>query len=131
MANGALTNTAGETGSNPTMTASTGHPYQRSDTELTAGTTTPAPIAARRHANIAATNNGIDVLDGSGRASRLFTFEGTMHEPRPLIKRPRERIIPSHIDPSKATGTLVLDNVYVGDGILEVVSDKESGDADQ
>jgi hypothetical protein len=63
---------------------------------------------------IAATNNGIDVLDGSGRASRLFTFDGTMHEPRPLIKRPRERIIPSRIDPSKATGTLVLDNVYVG-----------------
>jgi hypothetical protein len=63
---------------------------------------------------IAATNNGIDVLDGSGRASRLFTFQGTMHEPPPLIKRPRERIVPSRIDPSKATGTLILDNVYVG-----------------
>ncbi len=63
---------------------------------------------------IAAANNGIDVLDASGRASRLFTFDGTMHEPRPLIKRPRERIIPSRIDPSKPTGTLVLDNVYIG-----------------
>jgi len=63
---------------------------------------------------IVAANNGIDVLDASGRASRLFTFDGTMHEPRPLIKRTRERIIPPRIDPTKPTGTLILANVYVG-----------------
>ena len=63
---------------------------------------------------LAAANDGIDVLDASGRASRLFTFDGTMHEPRPIVKRPRERIIPPRIDPAKATGTLTLDNVYVG-----------------
>ena len=63
---------------------------------------------------IAAANNGIDVLDASGRASRLFTFDGTMHEPRPLIQRKRERVIPPRIDPSKSTGTLILENVYIG-----------------
>jgi len=63
---------------------------------------------------IVAANNGIDVLDASGRASRLFTFDGTMHEPRPLIKRTRERIIPPRIDPAQSTGTLILDNVYLG-----------------
>ncbi len=72
----------------------------------------PYPIA--EDCFIAAANNGIDVLDGAGHASRLFTFDGTMHEPRPLIRRPREQIVPPRIDPSKATGTLVLDNVYLG-----------------
>ncbi len=72
----------------------------------------PYPISA--DCFIAATRSGIDVLDASGRASRLFAFEGTMHEPRPLIRRPRERVIPSRIDPSKATGTLILDDVYIG-----------------
>lgn len=63
---------------------------------------------------IAATYNGIDVLDGSGRPSRLFTFDGTMHEPRPVIKRDRERVVPPRIDLSKPTGTLILDDIYVG-----------------
>lgn len=63
---------------------------------------------------IAATNNGIDVIDASGRSSRLFTFKGTMHEPRPLIKRPRQRIIPPRTDPAKPTGTLILADVYLG-----------------
>ena len=63
---------------------------------------------------IVAAHNGIDVLDASGRASRLFTLRGTLHEPRPVIKRTRERVIPSRIDPAVPTGTLVLDNVYVG-----------------
>ena len=72
----------------------------------------PYPIS--KDCFIAAANDGIDVLDASGRASRLFTFDGTMHEPRPLAKRPRERVIPSRIDPAKATGTLTLDNVYIG-----------------
>ncbi|HYW79922.1 MAG TPA: hypothetical protein VE890_10125, partial [Thermoguttaceae bacterium] len=39
----------------------------------------PYPIS--KDCFLAATNNGIDVLDASGRASRLFTFDGTMHEP--------------------------------------------------
>lgn len=72
----------------------------------------PYPISA--DCFIAAADNGIDVLDASGKASRLFTFNGTMHEPRPLIKRTRERIIPPRIDPAKPTGTLILANVYDG-----------------
>jgi hypothetical protein len=89
----------------------------------------PDALSAKRHVSeteyrdpypisedcfLAATNNGIDVLDASGNASRLLTIEGTMHEPRPLIRRPRERVIPSRVDYSNPTGTLFLDNVYVG-----------------
>ncbi len=72
------------------------------------------PYPIDKNCFIAATKNGIDVLDREGNVSTLFTFAGTMHEPRPLIKRPRERVIPPRIDLSKPTGTLVLDDVYVG-----------------
>ncbi len=72
----------------------------------------PYPIAA--DCFIAATNNGIDLLDASGRARRLMDFDGTMHEPRPLIKRPPERLIPPRIDLTQPTGTLILENVNFG-----------------
>ena len=72
------------------------------------------PYAVAEDCFLAATNNGIDVLDASGAAARLFSHQGTVHEPRPLIRRRRERVIPSRINLAKATGTLLLDNVYVG-----------------
>jgi len=37
-----------------------------------------------------------------------------LHEPRPLIKRQRERIIPEQVDWAKTTGELTLINVYDG-----------------
>ncbi|NQU19955.1 MAG: hypothetical protein HQ567_01630 [Candidatus Nealsonbacteria bacterium] len=89
-------------------------PDQQSAKHRISSTAYRDPYPISEDCFIAAANNGIDVLDGSGQASRLFTFDGTMHEPRPLIRRPRERIVPSRIDSSKPTGTLVLENVYVG-----------------
>ena len=37
-----------------------------------------------------------------------------LHEPRPLMPRPRERIIPDRVDPDAATGRLVLADIYDG-----------------
>jgi hypothetical protein len=39
---------------------------------------------------------------------------GQPHEPRPLIARKKESIIPAKIDLEKTTGTLVVNNVYEG-----------------
>lgn len=36
------------------------------------------------------------------------------HEPRPLAARPRERVIPARTDLSKATGRLILEDIYHG-----------------
>ncbi|MHC4586076.1 MAG: HzsA-related protein [Planctomycetota bacterium] len=46
------------------------------------------------------------------------------HEPRPLLTRARERIIPSRRDPKQATGRLVLTDVYNG----RTMKDVERGD---
>jgi hypothetical protein len=54
------------------------------------------------------------LMDGQGRTKQIFQGLEMVHEPRPLIKRKLERVIPSRIDPSKTTGTLMLQNVYVG-----------------
>ena len=37
-----------------------------------------------------------------------------LHEPRPLVPRPRERVIPDRVDPRAATGRLVLADIYDG-----------------
>ena len=37
-----------------------------------------------------------------------------LHEPRPLVPRPRERIIPDRVKPGAATGRLVLADIYDG-----------------
>ncbi|MDP6111491.1 MAG: hypothetical protein QGF00_10365 [Planctomycetota bacterium] len=37
-----------------------------------------------------------------------------LHEPRPIRSRARERVIPPRVDLDKATGTVVLQDVYIG-----------------
>jgi len=61
------------------------------------------------------------LLDGDGRTVRLFDLppewrKGRMkvHEPRPVRSRPRERVAPTHAQPSETTGRVFLEDVYVG-----------------
>ena len=78
------------------------------------------PYAVSKDCFIVASNNQINVVTGSGKVMRLYSSKIQVSEPRPLIKQNRERIVPSRVDLSKATGTLVLNNVYIGrkmDGI--------------
>ena len=63
---------------------------------------------------IVASDKQINVVDASGKVMRLYNSKIHVHEPRPIVKKKRERVIPSRVDLSKAVGTLVLNNVYIG-----------------
>ncbi|MBN2476076.1 MAG: hypothetical protein JXB62_15805 [Pirellulales bacterium] len=79
------------------------------------------PWAFSDEAFMAASGPQIVLMDAVGRTQVIHqaTAEETgvgleLHEPRPLIRRPRERVIPSRIDRRRETGTLVLMDVYEG-----------------
>ncbi len=64
---------------------------------------------------LAAVGKSLVHLSVSGQMTTLYTHNGAeLNEPRPLMPRKRERIIPSRVDLSKTTGTLILTDVTVG-----------------
>jgi hypothetical protein len=69
-----------------------------------------------------ASPRGIELMDGQGHTQVLRAKEGHMdlHEPRPLRPRPREARIAERVDPSQATGRLVLSDVNVGRNMVGV-----------
>ncbi|HUS93091.1 MAG TPA: hypothetical protein VM695_14630 [Phycisphaerae bacterium] len=73
------------------------------------------PWAFSEHAFLAAQGRRILLLDDQGRQKVLYTDEQfDVHEPRPLMPRPRERVIAPRSDEQQATGRLVLADVHVG-----------------
>ena len=72
----------------------------------------PYPLSG--DAFLVARGNQILLLDSHGAAQVLHTASAMVHEPCPLIGRPREKIVPPRLDLTKATGTLVLTDVYSG-----------------
>jgi hypothetical protein len=72
------------------------------------------PYALSIDCFIVASDKKINVVDGSGKVMTLHSSKIPISEPRPIIKQKRERVIPSRVDMSKANGTLVLSNVYIG-----------------
>ncbi|MDP6637518.1 MAG: discoidin domain-containing protein [Phycisphaerae bacterium] len=64
---------------------------------------------------LAAQGRNLVHISGSGALTVLYAHkEMELNEPRPLIPRKRERAIPSRIDLSKTTGTLILTDVTIG-----------------
>ncbi|MEK6779792.1 MAG: hypothetical protein AABY80_08995, partial [Candidatus Deferrimicrobiota bacterium] len=68
---------------------------------------------------LVANDGKLFVMDGSGRFEAIYAVPAGRndlwaHEPRPLAPRPRERLIASRTDWSKATGRLVLADVTQG-----------------
>ena len=64
---------------------------------------------------LAALGRNLVHLSGSGKMTALYAHNGLeLNEPRPLMPRKRERIVPSRTDLSKTTGTLILTDVTVG-----------------
>jgi len=70
---------------------------------------------------LAAQTKRIVLLDGKGRAQEVYRLSDDdlaagfeCHEPRPLLSRPRERVIPDRTDMRRATGTLLLMDVCKG-----------------
>ena len=77
------------------------------------------PWAFSEDCFIAARGRSLCVIDGEGSASSFYDLPPgigplEVHEPRPLVSRPREPIIPQHTDPSQATGRLILADVTHG-----------------
>ncbi len=70
-------------------------------------------IAARGRDLVALNREGVE-LPAFQLPEKTFPKELSIHEPRPLIKHPRERMLPKRIDESKSTGTMLLTNVYIG-----------------
>jgi hypothetical protein len=70
---------------------------------------------------LAAQGKSLVHVSSSGRLTALYMHKGMeLNEPRPLTPRKRERIIPSRIDLSKTTGTLILTDATVGRNMVGV-----------
>ncbi len=63
---------------------------------------------------LAAHGNQIMVVQAGGPARTLYTASDMLHEPVVVRPRPRERIIPSRIDLTQSTGTVVLARAHLG-----------------
>jgi len=72
----------------------------------------PFPLSAE--AFLAARGRDIVLIDGRGQAATVHSIRSELHEPRPVLRRPRERVIPPRIDRDSPTGRLILADVYTG-----------------
>ena len=59
------------------------------------------------------------LMNSAGKSTDIFCLPSTMgranlQEPRPVIKRERERVIPPRIDLARPTGRLIVTDVYFG-----------------
>lgn len=73
------------------------------------------PYPLTRDLFVMAHEKSVILMDRAGKDEVLFTHGGVnVHEPRPLVARPREPIIPSRVHPEQVTGQLVLMDVYTG-----------------
>ncbi|MBI4661416.1 MAG: PD40 domain-containing protein [Verrucomicrobia bacterium] len=80
------------------------------------------PFSLSEHCFLAARDNEIVLLDGSGRVEPIYrhTGDGLVHEPRPIMPRPRERIITRRTNPVDPMGRMVLADVYDGRNLTGV-----------
>jgi hypothetical protein len=78
------------------------------------------PFAFSEDAFMAANPEGIFLMDGAGNAERIYQLPAAdrakleCHEPRPIVARQREPIIPNRVDLAKPTGRVVLSDIYFG-----------------
>ena len=70
---------------------------------------------------LAARRKRIVLLDDAGHAEEVYRVNDEdaaagleCHEPRPIVRRQRERVVPDRTNPQLETGTLVLMDVYKG-----------------
>ena len=79
----------------------------------------PYPLSAEHY--LAANRNTIELMDSSGKTAVLYEISDKLaragfqcHEPRPVMVRKHEIVIPDRTDPKQRTGKLILTNVYIG-----------------
>jgi len=79
------------------------------------------PYAFSEDCFIVARDTRLLLMNGRGQTTEIYRLPNDLvkagahfHEPRPVIQRPRERVIPSRIALDEPTGQLVLADVYRG-----------------
>jgi len=77
------------------------------------------PYAFSEEWFLVASPQGIHIMDSSGNAELIYRLpEGEKHlqchEPQPLRPRPREPVLASRVNLAKATGRMILEDVYRG-----------------
>ncbi len=83
------------------------------------------PWALAQDLYLAARDRDLMLLDAAGNERALFTLppefkDCWLHEPRPLLPRPREPLIADKTDLSQPDGVFFLENVYEGRQMVEV-----------
>ena len=86
------------------------------------GRLTKDPFALAEDCVLAARDNEIVLLDGAREPEAIHRHPGpgSVNEPRPVIPRPRERIIQPRTNPAEAVGHMVLADVYTGRNLAGV-----------
>jgi mono/diheme cytochrome c family protein len=77
------------------------------------------PWAFSEDCFLVADEQGIWVMDGQGNTELVYHLPDAdaglaCHEPRPIVRRPSEPLLPSRVDRTQKTGQLFLEDVYVG-----------------
>ena len=73
------------------------------------------PYPLTRDLFVMALDKSLILMNREGKDEALYARDDiNVHEPRPLVPRPREPIIPSRVQPGQTTGHLVLMDVYAG-----------------
>jgi hypothetical protein len=72
------------------------------------------PYPFSEHLFLAARDNQIVLMDDQNRVDVLHTLAGPglAHEPRPIVPREREKLIPRRADASQSTGRMILSDIY-------------------
>lgn len=78
----------------------------------------PFPVAADEF--LVARGSQILLMDSEGETELVFSGGRMVHEPRPLVARTRAPILPSKLDRTKDSATLVLGDVYAGRQMRDV-----------
>lgn len=88
---------------------------------LTKGTDYRDPWPFSEDRILAAAGRRLVLLDREGKGREIFRLGPAdeaagmeVHEPRPIMRRPRETVIPDRVDLSRPTGVLLLSDVYQG-----------------
>jgi hypothetical protein len=86
------------------------------------GRLTRDPYAFSEDCVLAARDNQLVLMNNSGQTEVIYTHQGLggVHEPRPMVSRALEPIIPQRADQKEAVGRMILTDVYLGRNLTGV-----------
>ncbi|MDD4870750.1 MAG: hypothetical protein PHR77_09340, partial [Kiritimatiellae bacterium] len=86
------------------------------------GPKTKDPYALSENCFLMAKGKEIILMDSNGNEEVIYTHngDGGVHEPRPVMPRPREVVIPIHTNPKESVGRMILTDVYRGRNLPDV-----------